>query len=168
MEQQCGLSFFNLHRFAILDGSQYLRRAQDDTTNHDVVRSSRRVIAINPIRESTPVNEERNVSSMLRNAFNFRSPVSDSSLIASPARTMRDIIPSPSAMLSVVKRQEEAVVQHGSDMLLNLRYFLSNSRNIWSLTALFELLYIFYAIVPWATINVRLFRLFTTSRARLT
>lgn len=61
-------------------------------------------------------------------------------------------------MLSVVKRQEEVAFQHGNDMLLTLRYFLSNSRNIWSLTALFELLYVLYAIIPWAIVNVRLVR----------
>jgi hypothetical protein len=132
------------------------RLHHDDSSNQD--RPPRRVTAINPVRESTPVNEERNVSSMLRNAFNFRSPTSTSSsaLITSPTKTIRDIIPTPSAMLSVVKRQEEVAFQHGNDMLLTLRYFLSNSRNIWSLTALFELLYVLYAIIPWAIVNVPL------------
>lgn len=146
---------------ALLMKSIYNRRFhQDDSSNQDALRSShRRVTAINPIRESTPVNDERNVSSMLRNAFNFRSPAStttsSSALIASPTKAIREIIPTPSAMLSVVKRQEEMVIQHGNDMLLTLRYFLSNSRNIWSLTALLELLYIFYAIIPWAIVIVR-------------
>jgi len=47
-------------------------------------------------------------------------------------------------------------LQQGSDMLLTLRVFLSNSRNIWSLTALFELLFILYAIIPWANVEVPL------------
>ena len=63
-------------------------------------------------------------------------------------------MPTPTDMLSVVKRREEIVLQQGSDMLLTLRVFLSNSRNIWSLTALFELLFILYAIIPWALVDV--------------
>jgi hypothetical protein len=57
-------------------------------------------------------------------------------------------------MLSVVKKREEMMLQQGSDMLLTLRLFLSNSRNIWSLTAMFELLFILYAIIPWAIVDV--------------
>ena len=64
------------------------------------------------------------------------------------------MMPRPDEMLSGVMRREEMMVQQGSDMLLSLRVFLSNSRNIWSLTALFELLFILYAIIPWATLDV--------------
>lgn len=152
-----------LFSFSNTNAYQFRRFAQDDSSNHDALRLSRRVTVINPIRESTPVNDERNVSSMLRNVFDFRTPVSTSSaLVVSPTKAIRDIIPTPSAMLSVVRGQGEVVVQRGDDMLATLRCFLSNSRNIWSLTALFELLYILYAIIPWAIVNVCPVRLWIT------
>lgn len=65
------------------------------------------------------------------------------------------MMPNGEAIMSVVKRREEMVLQQGGDMLLGLREFLSNSRNIWSLTAVLELLYILYAVIPWATYDVR-------------
>lgn len=67
------------------------------------------------------------------------------------------MIPRPDAVLSVVRQREEMVLQQGGDMLLTLRTFLSNSRNIWSLTALFELLFILYEIIPWAYVDVGCF-----------
>lgn len=78
------------------------------------------------------------------------------------------MIPRPDDMLSVVKRREEMVLQQGSDMLLTLRVFLSNSRNIWSLTALFELLFILYAIIPWAIIDASLPYLVFDESAKVT
>ena len=110
-----------------------------------------------PVRESTPVEEDnRNVSSLL-GRFGISSPSSaDNSraLITSPAKSLRDMVPNPDAALSIVKQSREQVLQQGSEKLLTLRTFLSNSTNIWSLTALFELLFILYQIIPWAYIDV--------------
>lgn len=135
------------------------RFVQDDSSTSDrsPTRSSRRVTALNPIRESTPVENGGPVSSLL-SRFGLRSPAAanNGALVSSPSKSIRDMIPTPDEMLSVVKRREEMVLQQGSDMLLTLRGFLSNSRNIWSLTALFELLFILYAIIPWAFVDVPL------------
>lgn len=132
------------------------RFAQDDSSSSDrsPTRSGHRVTALNPIRESTPVEDSGAVSSLLSRFGLTSRPSTDNSgaLISSPSKSIREMIPTPSDMLSVVKRRE--VLQRGNDMLLTLRVFLSNSRNIWSLTALFELLFILYAIIPWALVDV--------------
>jgi hypothetical protein len=134
------------------------RLVQDDSSSSDrsPTRTSRRVVALNPIRESTPVEDSGAVSSLLsRFRLTSRPSVDGSSaLVSSPSKSIREMMPTPSDMLSVVKRKEEIILQQGNDMLLTLRVFLSNSRNIWSLTALFELLFILYAIIPWAFIDV--------------
>lgn len=113
---------------------------------------------MDPVRESTPVEEEdnRNVSSFL-GRFGISSPSSaDNSraLIASPAKSIRDIVPSTDTALSVMKQSQEQVLQQGGEKLLALRTFLSNSTNIWSLSALFEFLFILYEIIPWAYVDV--------------
>lgn len=118
---------------------------------------------MDPVRESTPVDEQeegesesRNVSSFLgRFGLSPQSSGNTGALIASPAKSLRDMIPRTDDVLSVVKHRQELVTQQGGDMLLTLRMFLSNSTNIWSLTALFELLYILYEIIPWAYFDVR-------------
>jgi len=46
------------------------------------------------------------------------------------------------------------MLQNGSEMLVVSRVFLSNSRNLWSLSAVFELLYILYAVVPLESVQV--------------
>jgi hypothetical protein len=133
------------------------RFAQDDSSSSDRSPTrSRRVTALNPIRESTPVEDSGAVSSLLSRFGITSRPSTDNSgaLISSPSKSIREMIPTPSDMLSVVKKREEIVLQRGNDMLLTLRVFLSNSRNIWSLTALFELLFILYAIIPWALVDV--------------
>lgn len=109
-----------------------------------------------PVRESTPIEENRNVSSLL-GRFGISSPsYADNSraLITSPAKSLRDMVPNTDAALSIVKQSQEQVLQQGSEKLLTLRIFLSNSTNIWSLTALFELLFILYEIIPWAYVDV--------------
>ncbi|KAJ2920685.1 hypothetical protein H1R20_g16409, partial [Candolleomyces eurysporus] len=47
----------------------------------------------------------------------------------------------------LLKTQE--LLPHGTEFLEATRAFLSNSRNIWTVTALFELLTIIYTVVPW-------------------
>lgn len=133
------------------------RFAPDDSPQSDrsPTRSSRRITitALDPVREITPAEEESPNVSFL-NHIGLSAANDSGALVASPIRSIRDLVPKPDTMLSVVKRREEIVFQQGADMLLTLRAFLSNSRNIWSLTALFELLYILYAVIPWAHLQV--------------
>lgn len=97
------------------------------------------------------------------------TPSSLPPLPPSPEHSFLDIVPRPDVddIVAIVRRQEQTVLQSGADMFLTVRtvspfqssshptaihlcvQFLSNSRNIWSLTALYELLYILYVIIPW-------------------
>lgn len=133
------------------------------------------------------------VSSMLKNSFSFSpNPQAVATGNSLSPRTSKDfgtpssqVPPSPLTrrrssildytvrpLVTVVRRQEELVLQSGGDMLVSLRavstlsrltfhafadellQFLSNSRTIWSLTAFLELMYILAAIVPWKSIEV--------------
>ncbi|KAF8621466.1 hypothetical protein AX15_007760 [Amanita polypyramis BW_CC] len=48
------------------------------------------------------------------------------------------------------------ILQSGTEMLVALRSFLSNSRNIWSLTVVIELLYLLGAVIPWKVAYISL------------
>ncbi|KAJ7743171.1 hypothetical protein B0H16DRAFT_1562105 [Mycena metata] len=128
---------------------------------------SRKVVVMNPVRESTPV-DNRDVSAYLKsNPFSPGTPSSLPPLPASADVSMemvhaeRSIIdhlplsrPDVGAAVQRFKETEENARRSANEGLIAFRGFLSNSRNIWSLTAVFELLFILYTIIPWQTYNL--------------
>ncbi|KAF7356804.1 SAP domain-containing protein [Mycena venus] len=135
------------------------------------VESRKAVVVLNPVRESTPV-DNRDVSAYLKS--NPFSPGTPSSLPPLPesadvsmevVRADRSIIdhlplsrPDVSLVVQRIKESEENARRSANEGLIAFRGFLSNSRNIWSLTAVFELLFILYTIIPWQTYNLNLGR----------
>ncbi|KAJ6591823.1 hypothetical protein DFH09DRAFT_1138017 [Mycena vulgaris] len=131
--------------------------------------SKRGAIALNPIRESTPV-DNRDVSAYLKS--NPFSPGTPSSLPALPesADTSMEVVhadrsiidhlplsrPDVSQVVQRFKAGEESARRSANEGLIAFRGFLSNSRNIWSLSAVFELLFILYTIIPWQTCSFTL------------
>ncbi|KAG1731430.1 hypothetical protein EDB19DRAFT_1912547 [Suillus lakei] len=132
---------------------------------------SRRTVAVDP-REATPVDDMRNVSIMLKNF-----PVSPDAESTPPASTR----PSPqkehrkpesarpvasvlktrpvSKPLAEVAREslvklQNSVQNHTQTTLLTTRAVLSDSTNIMFLTALFELLYVLYMVIPWQIVEL--------------
>ncbi|KDQ54484.1 hypothetical protein JAAARDRAFT_135495 [Jaapia argillacea MUCL 33604] len=88
-------------------------------------------------------------------------PNSRAAYTSYPASRMGDasfisrILPfsAPSKSLNQVIPQDDAFLRSGADTLLQIRMFLSNAQRLWSLTAVFELLYILFAIVPWQIVR---------------
>ncbi|KAF9238390.1 hypothetical protein BU15DRAFT_47731 [Melanogaster broomeanus] len=133
------------------------------STSPATTRSTRRSLALGPIQEVTPVPEAREVSMMLKNAP-FSPPEEDAStliipnqtpeasrmLISTPKSILRHV-PKPSVELATTsfKRLEANAKQRARIFLLASRSTLSNSINIWLITALFELLYVLYVVIPW-------------------
>jgi len=139
--------------------------------------AARRVKALDPIREITLDNDLRRVSPVLKRPLSPNAPSTANGsptrrqlgtpsslppLPPSPSRSILEIVPRTNVddIVNLVKRNEETVLRSGGDMLWNLRTFLSNSRNIWSLTALLELLYLLYTIIPWQRVE---FSIYTAS-----
>ncbi|KAJ7026286.1 hypothetical protein C8F04DRAFT_1125633 [Mycena alexandri] len=132
---------------------------------------SRKVVVMHPVRESTPV-DNRDVSAYLKsNPFSPGTPSSLPPLPESADVSMemvhaeRSIIdhlplsrPDVGAAVQRFKETEENARRSANEGLIAFRGFLSNSRNIWSLTAVFELLFILYTITPWQTYNFALGR----------
>ncbi|KAJ6581267.1 hypothetical protein B0H19DRAFT_1114522 [Mycena capillaripes] len=132
---------------------------------------SRKVVILNPVRESTPL-DNRDVSAYLKS--NPFSPGTPSSLPPLPdsadtsmeiVRADRSIIdhlplsrPDVSLVVQRFRQSEESARRSANEGLIAFRGFLSNSRNIWSLTAFCELIYILYTIIPWQTYNLNLGR----------
>ncbi|THU97881.1 hypothetical protein K435DRAFT_721335 [Dendrothele bispora CBS 962.96] len=155
----------------------------------EIRATNARRMPLEPVFESTPVKDLRDVSMFLKNpetpddeayvesyvetSPTVRQPLSEtpetpSSLPPLPEspespetgalvnrstfdRSIIDHIPRPQVrgIVQAMKRHEEAVLQSSNEMFINLRAFLSSSRNIWSLTALLELLYILLTVIPW-------------------
>ncbi|KAJ6625006.1 hypothetical protein B0H10DRAFT_2005303 [Mycena sp. CBHHK59/15] len=145
------------------------RRKRSVQPMHIPRRVAPRRRTMNPVRESTPV-DLRDVSAYLKS--NPFSPATPSSLPPLPesADTSMDLVhpdrsiidhlplsrPDVSHVVQRLRTGEENARRSANEGLIAFRTFLSNSRNIWSLTAVFELLFILYTIVPWQTYTLSL------------
>ncbi|KAG5636987.1 hypothetical protein H0H81_006193 [Sphagnurus paluster] len=141
----------------------------------------RRVTALEPVRESTPNNQTRDVSTFLKDPpsspFKIATPnqsprqaivATPSSLPPLPPSPVKSIIerltvplsapPNMEALTAKIKETEKDVMRNSMEMLDSFRGFLSNSRNVWSLTALGELLYLIHTVIPWKTLTIPLFQ----------
>ncbi|KAJ7355519.1 hypothetical protein DFH08DRAFT_772563 [Mycena albidolilacea] len=134
---------------------------------------SRKTIVMSPvresIRESTPL-DNRDVSAYLKsNPFSPGTPSSlpplpesaDNSMeVVRADRSIIDHLPlsrtDVSQAVQRFKESEEHALRSANESLIAFRGFLSNSRNIWSLTAVFELLFILYTIIPWQTYDLNI------------
>ncbi|KAG6879540.1 hypothetical protein C0992_001688 [Termitomyces sp. T32_za158] len=140
----------------------------------------RRVVPLDPVRESTPINDLRDVSMFLKNPASppdetpERSPqravaITPSSLPPLPPSPMKSIVQRLSARPNVdalsLKLKEAELLQNSVELLEQFRGFLSNSRNVWSATAVVEYLYILYTVIPWKTGKVPLFQMQDTTVA---
>jgi hypothetical protein len=146
----------------------------------------RRVTALDPVKEHTPVMDLRDVSMYLKHPISpitstpNRSPrpidvTTPSSLPPnppSPSGSSIDRAPATSVVqvaMSSIPRPD--IIMSGREHLADIRtvsivcwfescsyrrrsQFLSNSRNIWSLTALLEIFLVMCKIVPWKTVQV--------------
>ncbi|PPQ74525.1 hypothetical protein CVT26_007921 [Gymnopilus dilepis] len=162
------------------------RFAPVESTHDNKPRSSTgrsRVTALDPIREGTPVKDLRDVSSFLKqplspqdsnstpaNSPRRDEPITPSSLPplppSAPTSVVKKVVeqlPKPSEVKAAVEARQQEVLQNGYELLLALRAFLSNSRNIWSLTSVFELLYILSVTIPWKTVQVRPFHFLSST-----
>ncbi|GLB44125.1 hypothetical protein LshimejAT787_1600550 [Lyophyllum shimeji] len=135
----------------------------------------RRVTALDPVRETTPHEEARDVSMYLkhpispfdatpdqspRQAVAVTTPSSLPPLPPSPPKSFVERMPKPPDVEALTaKIKENELMRNSMEMLDRFREFLSNSRNIWSLTAVMELLYIIYTVIPWKTAQIPLFKL---------
>ncbi|KAF8162136.1 hypothetical protein BJ912DRAFT_1068971 [Pholiota molesta] len=75
---------------------------------------------------------------------------------ASPAKSIIEHLPKAAEVKSAVVEQfkQQQILQNGNELLVALRAFLSNSRNIWSVTSVFELLYILSVTIPWKSLQI--------------
>nr|GAT55075.1 predicted protein [Mycena chlorophos] len=123
----------------------------------------RKVNLLNAIRESTPVNDAGTVSAYLKqNAFSPATPSSLPPLPESPNtslevfhadRSIIDRLPlsrtDVSNAVQSLKVREEHALRAANEGIIAFRAALSDSKNIWTMTAVFELLYILYITIPW-------------------
>ncbi|KAF8966970.1 hypothetical protein BDZ97DRAFT_1806136 [Flammula alnicola] len=129
----------------------------------------RSTTSLDPIKETTPVKDLRDVSTFLKHPFSplestpnqssrqvdVTTPSSLPPLPPSPAKSIVDNLPKAADVKAAVQQfRQQQVLQNGNELLIALRVFLSNSRNIWSLTAVFELLYILTVTIPWQFLEV--------------
>lgn len=132
--------------------------------------TGRRVTALDPVRESTPVNDLRDVSMYLKQPVSpidstpphsppQRQLITPSSLPALPPSPSGSLIehgPTSSVVNVIGQPIQHDLVQSSRESLALLRSFLSNSRNIWSLTAIWEMIYILYTLIQWTTVELPL------------
>ncbi|KAH7911785.1 hypothetical protein BJ138DRAFT_1149773 [Hygrophoropsis aurantiaca] len=128
-------------------------------------RSNHHTALLDPlgsVRQSTPISDMRDVSMMLKNPP-FSPPADEEPSVIVENRSIREkelprspakyIIPSPTKLQrtanAAVVKSSEVVTRQTVESLLDVRTFLSSSCNIWSLTAVLELLYIIYTLTPW-------------------
>ncbi|KAG6855617.1 hypothetical protein H0H87_000252 [Tephrocybe sp. NHM501043] len=139
----------------------------------------RRVIPLEPVRESTPVNDLRDVSMFLKNPLSpFENtpqqsprqaiditpsslpPLPESPTKTSPAKSIIEhLATSKDVQVLKTKIKDTELLQNSLEVLEQIREFLSNSRNVWSATAVVEYIYIIYSVIPWKTGKVPLFQL---------
>ncbi|KAG2005979.1 hypothetical protein CC2G_002340 [Coprinopsis cinerea AmutBmut pab1-1] len=152
------------------------------STASEKPRSSLRIAPLDPIRESTPPHDLRDVSMALKQPV-FSSPPSTAtpqaspaksvaspaapitamadnegspsvlpSLPPSPAKSIIEVISKPQQIIPAVQEKlvTQEIIHNGHEYLEATREFLSNSQNLWTLTALFEFGYIWYTVIPWA------------------
>ncbi|KAG6878047.1 hypothetical protein C0993_000370 [Termitomyces sp. T159_Od127] len=140
----------------------------------------RRVVHPDPVRESTPINDLRDVSMFLKNSDSplvetpEHSPqravaITPSSLPPLPPSPLKSIVQRLSATSNVdaltLKVKEAELLQNSVELLEQFREFLSNSRNVWSATAVIEYLYIMYTVIPWKNGKIPLFQMQETTVA---
>ncbi|KIJ60436.1 hypothetical protein HYDPIDRAFT_32241 [Hydnomerulius pinastri MD-312] len=131
-------------------------------------RSARRTLTIDPIREVTPVPEAREVSMMLKNApmsppeeessaslLVEPTPRKEGRMITSTPKSILRNVPRPSVELAATsfKKIQVDAKQRARTYLLASRTILSNSANLWLITAVLELLYVLYAVIPWQSVE---------------
>ncbi|PFH50010.1 hypothetical protein AMATHDRAFT_62035 [Amanita thiersii Skay4041] len=156
-----------------------LTSPEEETDTKPTSRDSRRQKALEPISESPPPSDLHESSAVSSPKKELASPERSSarkSAVSSPADAAKVSSPrrpaSPQSPLTTlvgrvpaVPRQMDSVVRHmrqhevlqnGAEMLVALRIFLSNSRNIWSLTAVMELFYVLKVVIPWKTTRLPL------------
>lgn len=131
---------------------------------------SARLSVLEQVQE-TPQREIRSVSTFLKATDETpvksaqEQPSTPSSLPPLPPSPFQSIIsriPAPSVVLSAIQsqaqvaQQQEIILQSSTDLLHSLRTFLSNSRNIWSLSVLLELFSVLYTIISWESYTIPL------------
>ncbi|KAF7309599.1 SAP domain-containing protein [Mycena indigotica] len=108
--------------------------------------------ALKTLRESTPIAD---VSAYLeQNALTPSSlpPLPDSPIAHGDRSIIDQLALSRTDVSNVVQRlktSEENILRSANSGIIVFRETLSSSRNIWTLTAVLELIYILYMIIPW-------------------
>ncbi|KAF9526074.1 hypothetical protein CPB83DRAFT_795487 [Crepidotus variabilis] len=151
------------------------RFAQPNTKEIPEKPRSSRPTVLESINETTPVKDLRHVSTLLKQTmspiesttpspttlqepFAGDTPIAETivSYVPAPAKSFIERIPKASEVTAAVQQFGHKEIQNGNQLLVNLRYFLSNSRNIWSVTTLIEMFYILATVIPWKTFEVPL------------
>lgn len=129
----------------------------------------RRVTALDPVRESTPVTDLRDVSMYLKHPLSptnstpnqsprpidVTTPSSLPPLPPSPVGSSAEQAPNMLTVnVAIPQIPRHDIILRSREHLSDVRTFLSNSRNIWSLTAVLEIFLVVCKIVPWTTVQV--------------
>ncbi|KAF8627600.1 hypothetical protein AX17_006171 [Amanita inopinata Kibby_2008] len=150
-------------RFAMSEEEQDTKPIS--TRSKDVKRGA----ALDSIEESTPASDlndglvvyAKKATSSPEKASPAKSIASPKGEVAATPSSMKPPPPSlekdtvsrtpgPPRVPAIVHQMRQTdVLQNGAELFVALRIFLSNSRNIWSLTAVVELLYVLSSIIPW-------------------